>query len=304
MGNSLSHFFRKSLGLCEIGLLVALWVVLASQQALAVAASEQKLLDPEGNPLPFGSYQEVEVFLRTAQVISSERIGEGITNPRKVLLEKDGVRMHAIFRDVHEESPKREFSDGIKFFFRDQAVFECAAYELAKLLGLDNIPPAVARKITIGGRSQMGALQAWIEKAMNQRAMEKEKIEPPSAGIGQWRWLMQWQVIHFFDNLIYNEDRNQGNVLITPDWSLWMIDHTRAFRRWKTLLYPDKIRYCDRNLFEKLQKLDDVVVRERLKDFLNPAEINGLLERRRLLVEHIQKLIAEYGSGDVLFTLR
>ena len=213
--------------------------------------------------------------------------------------------MHAIFRDVREEQSVKRLDDGsTSYFFRDQAGFECAAHELGKLLGLNNIPPSVPRKIKIGGRSQKGALQAWIEETMTERAMRKEKIEPPSSGIDRWRWLMQWQVIHIFDNLIYNEDRNRGNVLIDPNWKLWMIDHTRAFRRWKGLLYPEKIRYVERTLWENLQKLDEAVVRERLKDFLNPFEINGLLERRHLLVELIQKLIAEHGEGGVLFTLR
>ncbi len=71
------------------------------------------------------------MFLQTAQVISSESIGEGITRPRKVLLEKDGVRMHAKFSDFHEERNVKKLRDGsTKFSFRDQAVFECAAYEL------------------------------------------------------------------------------------------------------------------------------------------------------------------------------
>ncbi|MDA2932889.1 hypothetical protein MYX82_00945 [Acidobacteria bacterium AH-259-D05] len=304
MDNLFRYRFHKSLELYGIALLIALSAVSLTQRVSAVqqpSSAARELLDPEGKPLPFRTNQAVEMFLQTAQVISSESIGEGITRPRKVLLEKDGVRMHAKFSDFHEERSQMKLSDGsTKFFFRDQAVFECAAYELGKLLGLDNIPPAVARRI----RGKKGALQAWIEQAMTERGMREDKIEPPSSGIDRWRWMMQWQVIHFFDNLIYNEDRNRGNVVIASNWKLWMIDHTRAFRRWKQLIYPEKIRYCERNLFEKLQKLDETVVRERLKDFLIPYEIDGLLERKRLLVDHIQKLIAEHGSSDVLFTLR
>ncbi len=56
-------------------------------------------------------------------------------------MEKDGIRMHAICRDVHVERSKMPLSDGnISFFFRDDIIFECAAYELAKLLGLDTVP--------------------------------------------------------------------------------------------------------------------------------------------------------------------
>ena len=115
---------------------------------------------------------------------------------------------------------------------------------------------------------------------------------------------MRRQNIYIFDNLIYNEDRNLGNILIESDWKLWMIDHTRAFRRWKQLLNPDQVQFAERSLWEKLQALDETVVRAKLKDFLKPAEINGLIERKGLLVDHIQKLIDERGEKDVLFTLR
>jgi hypothetical protein len=37
---------------------------------------------------------------------------------------------------------------------------------------------------------------------------------------------------------------------------------------------------------------------------MKPAEMNGLIERTSLLVDHIQKLIDERGEKDVLFTLR
>ena len=228
-------------------------------------------------------------------------MGEGINNPLKVLLEKDGIQMYAVFRDVHVESNQRKMNDGTtKYFFRDDANFECAAYELSKLLGLDTVPPAVERKI----QGKKGTLQAWVENVTTQKALREKTDVPPSGGINRWRWIMQRQNIYIFDNLIYNEDRNLGNILIEPDWKLWMIDHTRAFRRWRKLLNPDQIQFSERSLWEKLQALDETEVRERLERFLNPAEMNGLIERTGLLVDHIQKLIEDRGEKAVLFTLR
>lgn len=313
MSNLLNHFSRKFIGLCGFGLLAAVLVVSLTQQAAAATPSSrvvavgdihalstttpQVWLDPDGKPLPFENPEMMEEFLRTARIASRKRVGKGITNPLKVVLEKEDLRMHAIFRDVHEDRPVKRLNDGsTKYFFRDDAIYESAAYELSKLLGLTSVPPTVPRTI----QRKKGTLQAWLEEVLTIRDLDKKNIQPPNS----WRWHMQWQIIHIFENLVYNEDRNQGNVLIDSRWKLWMIDHTRAFRRWKKLPYPKKIKYCERNLWEKLQKLDEATVRERLKDFLNPFEINGLLERRRQLVEHIQKLIAEHGEGGVLFTLR
>jgi len=264
-------------------------------------SSSLSWLGPDGEQLSFRSIEEIEEFLRTAEIVSRKRVGEGINNPLKVLLEKDGIQMYAVFRDVRVQTPKMKMNDGtIKHFFRDDARFECAAYELSKLLGLDTVPPAVERKI----RGKKGTLQAWVENVTTQKALRKTTDVPPSGGINRWRWIMQRQNIYIFDNLIYNEDRNLGNILIEPDWKLWMIDHTRAFRRWKELLNPDQIHFAERSLWGKLQTLDVTLVRERLDKFLNPAEMNGLIERTGLLVDHIQKLIDERGPGAVLFTLR
>ena len=43
-----------------------------------------------------------------------------------------------------------------------------------------------------------------------------------------------------FDELIRNKDRNQGNLLWTRNWTLWLIDHTRAFRLGKDLMKPEQ----------------------------------------------------------------
>ncbi len=50
--------------------------------------------------------------------------------------------------------------------------------------------------------------------------------------------------------------------------------------------------------------LDEDEVRANLKNFLKPAEMNGLIERTELLVDHIQDLIDDRGEKAVLFTLR
>ncbi len=237
-------------------------------------------LGPDGEQLPFRSNEEIEEFLQTADIVSQKRVGEGINNPLKVLLEKDGIQMYAIFRDVRVERSQMPLSDGkISFFFRDDARFECAAYELSKLLGLDTVPPAVERKI----RGKKGTLQAWVENVTTEKTLRKETEVPPSGGIERWRWIMQRQNIYIFDNLIYNEDRNLGNILIEPDWKLWMIDHTRAFRRWKELLNPEQIQFSERALWENLQALEETEVRAKLKKFLKPAE--GLLNDKSFCVE-------------------
>jgi hypothetical protein len=81
-----------------------------------------------------------------------------------------------------------------------------------------------------------------------------------------------------------------------------MIDHTRAFRRNPDLQDAAALHKCERGMYEKLKALDEAVVRGRLKPYLSSPEINGLLKRRKLILERLDKLVAEVGEEAVLYT--
>ena len=108
--------------------------------------------------------------------------------------------------------------------------------------------------------------------------------------------------MHIFDNLVYNTDRNMGNILIDPNWKLWMIDHTRAFRRYPDLMETSRIVICERGLFEKLQQLNEAALKAALKDSLRSYEIEAILKRRDKLVTLIREVIADRGEDKTLFT--
>ncbi|MCZ6486019.1 MAG: hypothetical protein O6826_10005, partial [Acidobacteria bacterium] len=93
MAKLFTRFPRKSMVLCVIGLLVGFSTVSLGP---AQTSTSSVWLDPDGQPLPFQSNEAIEDFLRTAEIVSQRRIGEGINNPFKVLLEKDGVQMNAV----------------------------------------------------------------------------------------------------------------------------------------------------------------------------------------------------------------
>ena len=244
----------------------------------------------------FGSHEEVKEFLRTAKVVSQKRVKVGINGIYKVKLEKDGVERHAAFRTVDVDAKNKvvTMADGsTRIGFRDDCLFELAAYRFSRLLGLDNVPPVVKRKI----RGKPGTLQLWVENAMMEKKRQKEKIKPPN----QVRWVYQRQVMRLFDNLIDNEDRNPGNILIDADWKLWLIDHTRAFRCHQELQNPQFVRYCPRTVWARLTQLDRDLLKQELKGTLSGKEITALAARCDLLVDHIQNLIDTNGRGAVLF---
>jgi hypothetical protein len=251
------------------------------------------LTDAEGQPLPLKSYEEIVHFLNTAQVVSSKQIGQGVTGARKVLLEKEGLRVNAVFRDVRI-SEDRTLPSGTQVPFRDNYIFECAAYELSRLLGLDNIPPTVEREI----QGQEGSLQLWIEGAVT----ETDRRDQDYTLLDEESLSQQWQVMLVFDNLIFNDDRNRGNYLYDPMGKMWMVDHTRSFRTDEELPYPSGILYSERRLWEGLQKLESSVMRTHLQRYLGPSELESLIKRKDRLVEYIQEMIAERGEEDVLFS--
>jgi hypothetical protein len=279
---------------------LAFAAVLAAQEpaaapATAPAPAASRWLDSDGKPLPFATDAELLEFLRTADVKSEKHLSTGINFPLKLALEKNGVRADAVFRDVDEDKGTATSGGGRNsLFFKDSYIYEPAAYELALMLGLDNVPPATLRK----NGNKKGSVQIWVPNAMTELKQVKDEIKPPDDQM----WKKQVQMMNVFDALIYNTDRNRGNILITPDWKLWMIDHTRAFRRNDTLQDPDSIKQCERGMYQKLKTLDEKQVRERLKDYLTTFEMSALLTRRKLLVERIDKVIAENGEDKVLYT--
>ena len=221
----------------------------------------------------------------------------GVTDPWKLLLERRGVRAHAVFRYVAVKKRFYRSRQDTKVYpyFRDHYANEPAAYALSRLLGLDCVPPVVERSI----RGRPGTVQLWLEGTFTERHRQSEELRPPDPV--DWHW--QILVMRVFDNLINNIDRNQGNLLIARDWKLWWIDHTRAFAR-GSLPYPERVTAIDRPFWAKLQSVKDEQIREALKPHLGRGEIDAQLERREELVNLIRARIREGGPGKMLFNFR
>ncbi len=249
---------------------------------------------PDGSPLPFETQEEIEAFLLTASPASSEMIFTGVNRPKKLMLEKDGHRVNAIFRYQSEVEGKSKVVGfhGTRYF-RDSYQGEIAAYELNRLLGLHNLPPTVLRRVD--GRE--GTLQLWAEVTMPDRKRAIEGLLPPESQ----PWNRQMWDMRVFDNLINNIDRNQTNILINNNWRLILIDHTLSFAQDHSLPHPEQVTRCSRGLWHALRDLDEKDVRERLTPYLTAAEIDALFVRRERLVQLIQGLLNRNGEENVLF---
>lgn len=251
---------------------------------------------PDSKSLPFKTFQSIEDYLSDARVIDSKSLNEGVTGAQKVLLEKAGIQIHGVFRDIDQNKQRAEMEDGTFIVnFRDDAIFECAAYEISKLLGLRIIPPTVQRKI---GRNR-GSLQFWIEDCV----MEKERIEKQGQPPVPREWLLQNHTMYLFDSLIDNFDRHAGNILVTPDWKMILIDHTRSFTLERKLRQPEKILFVEKDVLVRLKELDKDILNKRLGDYIGPPLIEALLIRRDLLLERFDQLIEERGESVVITDL-
>ena len=263
---------------------VGSWLVILALVGLSSSLqAEVVFYDPDGEPLPFETFEEVEDFLETADIVWKEKLDSGTNKrKRKIMLEKDGVKAHAILRTGYEvkDSPGGGFVDSCHS--------EVAAYQLSRLLGLESVPPAVRRK--------GGSIQIWVENATTDASRREKGTEPEDPVAFE----QQVQVMGVFDNLIANTDRNPGNILIDGEGKVWFIDHTRSFAGQTELKFPDKITGCDRKMWKRLQTLSDAELEEAMRPYLRLYQ-NELLVRRQLVVQAIQSQIDSLGEEAVLF---
>jgi hypothetical protein len=251
-------------------------------------------LDAKGQPLPMQANAELEEFLRTARVTKSEKTKHGKFGVRKLRLEKDGVAARAAGRTIAVEERKRRLKGREVWFFRDHYIHEPAAYALSELLELEMVPPAVQRTV----KGKPASVQLWVENGMEEIEREKKGIQPPDSR----RYMLQLYQMRVFDNLINNLDRNMGNIVIDPDWRLWLIDHGRTFVRDRKLPTPQDVRRVERRFWERLRSVSDEELEAAIEPYLGGPERAALIERRRLLVELIEEKIAQLGEDGVLFS--
>jgi hypothetical protein len=177
----------------------------------------------------------------------------------------------------------------------DSYLYNLAAYELAKLLGLENMLPVTVERRWNG---KIGSLTWWLPVMMNIGEFTEKKIRPPNIQ----GWVNSMHKVRVFTELIYDTDRNNpGNILIGNDWELYMVDFTRAFRRYHDLRNPDNLVRCSRELLEKIRALDGDKFTAEAGEYLTDPEIEGVMKRRDKIVAYFEKLIAEKDESVVLY---
>jgi hypothetical protein len=256
-------------------------ILLAAAPALLCAQNSQKL-----------TYEQMEEFLKTAKVVKTKNINTGITNSRRATLDDGKMQHDAHLQSIDEHKAKFEGERSTEINFVDTWKYNVAAYRLARILEIDMIPPSVERKVA--GTSC--AVTWWIDNTM----MESDRKKKGEAAPDPDKWNQEMYIVRVFDQLTYNTDRNLGNLLIDPEWHIWMIDHTRAFRQQNTLMSKKDLVMCDRKLLAKLRTLDAAML-EPLKPYVGNGEIKGLLQRRDKIVAFFDEEVKSKGEAAVLY---
>jgi len=237
---------------------------------------------------------EREEFLRYGEVQEVARAGQGVTASRRATLQLNGITHDAHVQIVDiQHRPLASFAN-FEPGFTDSFKYNIAAYELDRLLGLELSPVCVFRPF----ERKSAAFCWWVDDVQMTEAQRRAKrLHPPDvAHHSRQLWRMR-----VFDQLIYNTDRNQGNILFDGQWRLWAIDHTRAFRVWPKLKDPDLVTQIDRALLERLRALTREQVTQRTEAWLSRQQIDGLMARRDLILQRIEELVARHGEQAVIF---
>jgi hypothetical protein len=225
--------------------------------------------------------QAIEEYLKTADVVSVEDIGVGVTKPKRAQLPAGGLVQQMAWKSIRP---------GMYSGFWESYKSEIAAYELDKLIGLDMIPPTVEKRV----KGELGAAVMWASPTKSFKEMGGVPQAPPQHFASWNRQLIRAKM---FDDLIFNKDPNLGNWLVDPAWNLILIDHTRSFTAGKDMAHV--LTRIDAELWDRMKSLTDDSLSGALGPWLGKKEIHAILERRDRMQGIIDKLVESKGEAEV-----
>ena len=90
--------------------------------------------------------EQIKQFLQTAEVIKNKPSSKGVTHPSRLTLSNGTITHDASFQTIDEHKAEMKLESGkTEFDFVDSYKYNIAAYQLAELLGLDDMLPVSCR---------------------------------------------------------------------------------------------------------------------------------------------------------------
>ena len=227
---------------------------------------------------------QMEDFLLHAKVIKTKSASKGVTGSLRATMTDGKLTHDAHIQMIDERQQQFTGSNGgVEFDFRDSWTFNVAGYEVDRLIGMNMVPVSVERHWNYHD----AAYTWWLDDVMmDEQERLKRKQEPPDTVV----WNQQMQMVRVFDELIANVDRNLGNLMITRDWRLWPIDHTRAFRTNHELKKPANVTRADRAVIERMKELNKETLRKATSKYLTTFQTDAILARRDAIIKRLDSL--------------
>src|SRR5215467_2523281 len=120
---------------------------------------------------------EQEEFLKTAKLGKSSSAKKGVTNTTRVTMSDGKITHDAHVQCIDEAKHEFKTDRGTELNFKDSYKFNIAAYRLSRLLGIENLPVTVERKV--GGKTC--AVDWWVDNVMMDEAARKlKKMDAPN----------------------------------------------------------------------------------------------------------------------------
>ena len=239
---------------------------------------------------------DTERCLAEGKILKRQETLEGVTRPELFLIECDGAQRRVLVKTFDEEHRglTRLQGGSWEMNFSDSYRYERAAYLLDRELGLNMVPVTVIRKV----KREEAALVEWIDHASH---LEDSPHKP--TGTERAELARQKAIMHLFDALIFNTDRNTSNYLVDDEnWRLYMIDHSRAFREVSEIPegFTNSLARLPRELYQRLQGLEEESLVDLLDGSITRGQVRKMLERRDRILEKIDNDCQEVGD-DVVF---
>jgi hypothetical protein len=272
-----------------LGVLVIAW--LAGSVSLPAVQEGAAVARPVLTPA------QMEDFLLNAKIGQMKGVSKGVTAPRRATLSDGRITHDAKIQTVDIHMSVYEPVTGPKELnFIDSYRYNIAAYRVARLLGLDNVPMNVERRVD----GTPASVEWWLDDFQMD---ENERFKKQGNSGMSTRGAAQIHIWRVFTALIEDTDANGGNLLWTKDGKMWMIDHTRAFRLDTKVKDPKPLQRCERGLLEAMRRLTIETVTREVGNSLTKFEIEALIARRNEIVKLFEGMIAKRGEGAILYTV-
>lgn len=127
--------------------------------------------------VPTLTKEQMKQFLLTAKVIKSAPAHKGITNTLRLTLTDGTITHDAHFQPVDEHAMMKEMASGrTEMNFVDSYKYNIAAYQVAEMLGLDDIVPVYVERKYEGKK---GSFSWWLPVKMDEADRVKQKTPVP-----------------------------------------------------------------------------------------------------------------------------